>query len=212
MKKLLILFITLLLIACAGGLKQTPLKMIDVSEKLASLENNPEMNFVAKEKLTYTTVDVNKFDDFFKKAAAIKGTIIVAKGMIEHQKTMIMNLGKDMGIADLSDLNKVVEELKNKKGNIAREKLEPIKLCASNMIMVKDLLMGLEGRAKDLISEGTNLMKAAPVELKSDPKKAMSVPGALKNSLNNLEVAVKEVPKLTKSFSELIDLIKPLIE
>ncbi len=212
MKKVFVLLVVIFMVACAGQLKQTPLRMVDVSEKLGEFDKNPDMNFVSKAKLSYATVDVNKFDEFFKKATAVRGTMVVAKGMIEHEKNLIMNLGKEMGISNLTDINKLVEELKTKKGNIAKEKIEPIKKGLDNMIIVKDLLMGLEGRAKDLISEGTNLVSVAPDELKSDPKKAMSVHGALKESVNNLESAIKEIPELAKSFSEFVDIIKPLVE
>ncbi len=212
MKRCIFVFVLILIAGCAGQLKQTPLKMADVSDKLSEFDSKPEMNFVAKAGITYATTEMNKFDDFFRKSAAVKGTIVVAKGLMEHQKNLLMNLGKEINITDFSDIKKVAEELKSKKGNIAKEKIEPLKNCVNNMLTVKDLLMGLEGKTKELISEGTNLVNIAPNELKSDPKKAMTIPKALKDSINNLEGAGKEIPELVKSFTELVDLVKPIIE
>jgi len=212
MKNLVVFIALLSLFSCAGQLKQMPLKMADVSENLASLDNKPDMNFVSKAKISYPKVDVNKFDEFFRKSAAVKGTIVVAKGMVEHEKNLIMNLGKELQIPDTVDIKKLVEELKTKKSGIAKEKIAPIKEALDNMIMVKDLLMGLEGRAKDLLKEGQELVNVAPKELQSDPRKALSVPKALNDSLDNLRGAVSEVPELAKSFAELVDIIKPLVE
>ena len=212
MQRIFILISILILFSCAGQLRQVPLKMADISDRLAPLDNRPDMNFVAKAGIYYPRVDVNRFDEFFKKTAEIRGTIVVARGMLEHEKVLISNLGKELSLSNTQEIKKLVEELKVKKRGIVKDKLSPIREWLDNMILIKDLVMSLEGRTKDLINEAQELINISPEQFKSDPQKAFLAVKALNESLNNLKKAANEIPEFAKTFEDFIEMVKPLVD
>ncbi len=174
-----------------------PLEITDISPRLAEYQHDPLVNTLIEQPMEYPQIGHEKYDAFFKRAAALEGGVAVARGVMARMREDIAQLSASMQLPSSEEILPMLVTMKASPDlEQFKDRIATIKQRAE---LFKDIMVQLASDASKLPADGGALIGA----VKKDFQDGQA--GQIMAVTNELSATF---PKLT----ELLDQLQALMD